>query len=68
MDPHIIFAGYRVRHPMKNDILLRIQTDGEKCADPKTGVVKNWTPIEAFKKAIYNLSDELASLHYLIEI
>jgi hypothetical protein len=53
---------------MKNYILLKIQTDGEKCADPKTGVVKNWTPIEAFKKAIYNLSDELASLHYLIEI
>lgn len=67
INPHIIFAGYRVRHPMKNDILLRIQTDGGETVDSNNKKIKVWTPIEAFKKAVDDLSEALESLHSFIE-
>ena len=28
-DPSVLFAGYRVPHPLKNNIELKVQTDAE---------------------------------------
>jgi DNA-directed RNA polymerase II subunit RPB11 len=38
-DPSVLFAGYKVPHPLENDILLKIQTDDRS------------NPAEALKRA-----------------
>ncbi|KAK1925065.1 putative DNA-directed RNA polymerase ii 13.3 kDa polypeptide [Papiliotrema laurentii] len=39
LDPSVLFAGYKVPHPLENDILLKIQTDDRS------------NPAEALKRA-----------------
>ncbi|ADV20457.1 DNA-directed RNA polymerase ii 13.3 kDa polypeptide, putative [Cryptococcus gattii WM276] len=43
LDPTVLFAGYKVPHPLENDILLKIQTDERS------------NPAEALKRACHEL-------------
>lgn len=47
-DPNVIFAGYKIPHPLENKFILRIQTTAD-CA-----------PYEALNSAITDLLSELA--------
>ena len=49
-DPKVLFAGYRVTHPLENKISLRVQT------------TTDYTPQEAFKEAIRSLIRELDTI------
>ena len=46
-DPRVLFAGYRITHPLENSIMLRVQTT--------TG----FSPHQAFTEAINGISREL---------
>lgn len=47
-DPHVLFAGYKVPHPLEHKFVIRIQTTSD-C-----------TPHEAFMHAITDLMAELS--------
>lgn len=47
-DPNVIFAGYKVPHPLENKFILRIQTTAD------------YAPHEALNNAITDLLSELA--------
>lgn len=49
-DPNVLFAGYRVPHPLEHKFLLRIQT------------TPDYAPQEAFTNAITDLLSELSLL------
>eukprot|EP01088_Endostelium_zonatum_P015776 TRINITY_DN4004_c0_g1_i1.p1 TRINITY_DN4004_c0_g1~~TRINITY_DN4004_c0_g1_i1.p1 ORF type:complete len:119 (-),score=24.20 TRINITY_DN4004_c0_g1_i1:66-422(-) len=49
-DPDVLFAGYRVPHPLHHDILVRIQTN------------KNSNPHIAMNKAVQSLKHEFMSI------
>lgn len=47
-DPHVLFAGYKVPHPLEHKFVIRIQTTSD------------YTPHEAFMHAITDLIAELS--------
>lgn len=47
-DPHVLFAGYKVPHPLEHKFVIRIQTTSE------------YSPTEAFTNAITDLMSELS--------
>lgn len=49
-DPHVLFAGYKVPHPLEHKFVIRIQTTSD------------YTPQEAFMNAITDLMSELSLL------
>lgn len=48
-DPNVIFAGYKVPHPLEHKFILRIQTSSS-----------DYSPQEALKNAITDLSSEIS--------
>merc|ERR1719161_3463381 len=61
-DDHVLFAGYRIIHPMKRDLLVRIRTDGAQIKDHLENSKITWTPIRAFNLALSKIDDEFGSL------
>merc|ERR1712217_156093 len=61
-DNHVIFAGYKVIHPLKYELLLRIRTDSAQInsSDPKK--YYSWTPTKALINSIEILEKELITL------
>ena len=49
-DPQVLFAGYKVPHPLEHYFVLRIQTTSD------------YTPTEAFQNAITDLISEISLL------
>lgn len=49
-DPHVLFAGYKVPHPLEHKFVLRVQT------------TPDYTPQEAFTNAITDLVSEISLL------
>jgi len=49
-DPHVLFAGYKVPHPLEHKFILRIQTTSE------------YSPQEALMNAIADLISEMSLL------
>lgn len=49
-DPNVLFAGYKVTHPLEHKIVIRVQTTSD------------YTPQEAFTNAITDLISELSLL------
>ncbi|ESN96040.1 hypothetical protein HELRODRAFT_163066 [Helobdella robusta] len=49
-DPHVLFAGYKIPHPLEHKFVLRIQTTSE------------YSPQEAFTNAITDLISEISLL------
>lgn len=49
-DPHVLFAGYKVPHPLEHKFVLRVQT------------TPDYTPQEAFTNAITDLASEISLL------
>lgn len=47
-DPKVLFAGYKLPHPLEHKFVLRIQTTSD------------YTPQEAFMNAITDLTSELS--------
>lgn len=50
-DPKVLFAGYKVAHPLEHKFTLRIQTQGD------------YTPIDALINAINDLHAEISRLN-----
>eukprot|EP00124_Ichthyophonus_hoferi_P005995 Ihof_evm1s1105 gene=Ihof_evmTU1s1105 len=50
-DPHVIFSGYRMPHPMEYRMELRVQTDSA-----------NYSPVDALEQAIRDLVAECTHL------
>lgn len=48
-DPNVIFAGYKVPHPLEHKFVLRVQTSSS-----------DYTPQEALKNAITDLISEIS--------
>lgn len=49
-EPHVIFSGYKIPHPLVAEVVVRVQTDGEI------------TPQEAFSSALTDLISEVCLL------
>ena len=49
-DPQVLFAGYKVPHPLENKFIIRIQT------------TPDYSPQEAFTNAITDLISEVSLL------
>ena len=49
-EPHVVFCGYIVPHPLEHYFKLRVQTDG------------SIIPVDAFKNALGTLTQQLTSL------
>ena len=49
-DPKVIFAGYKVPHPLQHEFIVRIQT------------TTDYTPQEALMNAVKDLISEIALL------
>jgi len=49
-DPQVLFAGYKVPHPLEHKIIIRVQT------------TPDYSPQEAFTNAITDLISELSLL------
>lgn len=49
-DPNVLFAGYKVTHPLEHKIVVRVQTTAD------------YSPQEAFTNAITDLISELSLL------
>lgn len=49
-DPNVLFAGYKVPHPLEHKIIVRVQT------------TPDYTPQDAFTNAITDLISELSLL------
>jgi DNA-directed RNA polymerase II subunit RPB11 len=49
-DPQVLFAGYKVPHPLEHRVVLRVQTTNE------------YSPQEAFSNAITDLISEISLL------
>ncbi|XP_014666663.1 PREDICTED: DNA-directed RNA polymerase II subunit RPB11-a-like [Priapulus caudatus] len=49
-DPQVLFAGYKVPHPLEHKFVLRVQTTAD------------YTPQEAFTNAVTDLVSELSLL------
>ncbi|CAF1151083.1 unnamed protein product [Adineta steineri] len=47
-DPQVIFAGYKIPHPLENKVILRVQTSGHE-----------YSPINAMENAIKDLIFEI---------
>lgn len=47
-DPNVIFAGYKVPHPLEHKFILRVQTTGD------------YTPQDALKNALSDLNSEIS--------
>lgn len=50
LDPTVLFAGYKVPHPLENNILLKIQTDEQS------------NPADAFKRACFFLIGQIQTI------
>lgn len=50
-DPKVLFAGYKVAHPLEHKFTLRIQTEGD------------YTPMDALINAINDLHAEISLLN-----
>ena len=50
-DPQVIFAGYKIPHPLENKVILRVQTAGH-----------DYSPIQAMENAIKDLIFEMDML------
>merc|ERR1712224_533460 len=59
--PLVLFAGYRVCHPLKSETLFKIQTLSHNSLIMKENITLK--PIDAFKWALELIIDELAILH-----
>lgn len=47
-DPHVIFAGYKIPHPLEHKVILRVQTTEQ-----------DYTPVHAMENAIKDLIFEM---------
>merc|ERR1712118_350047 len=47
-DKHVVFAGYRVAHPLSHEVVIRVQTDGAQILNPLVHKEEIWTPVMAF--------------------
>merc|ERR1711976_454278 len=59
---HVIFAGYRLPHPMKNTISIHLKTDGARILNPKLNLQIPYTPSMAFKHALIQLEEGFTAL------
>lgn len=50
-DPQVIFAGYKIPHPLENKFILRVQT-----------INSDYSPIQAMENAIRDLIFEMDTL------
>jgi DNA-directed RNA polymerase II subunit RPB11 len=50
-DPQVIFAGYKIPHPLEHKVILRVQT-----------VSHEYSPIQAIENAIKDLIEEMDML------
>lgn len=55
-DPQVIFAGYRVPHPLEHKFVLRVQTTAD------------YSPHEAFTNAITDLMSEVSLLEERLKV
>uniref|UniRef100_G3QPD8 DNA-directed RNA polymerase RBP11-like dimerisation domain-containing protein n=1 Tax=Gorilla gorilla gorilla TaxID=9595 RepID=G3QPD8_GORGO len=55
-DPQVLFAGYKVPHPLEHKIIIRVQT------------TPDYSPQEAFTNAITNLISELSLLEECFQV
>lgn len=55
-DPRILFAGYKIPHPLEHKFVLRIQT------------TPDYTPQEAFTSAITDLMSEISLLEERFQV
>ncbi len=55
-DPQVIFAGYRVPHPLEHKFVLRVQTTAD------------YSPHEAFANAITDLISEVSLLEERLKV
>eukprot|EP00771_Trimastix_marina_P000624 gnl/Trimastix_PCT/1645.p1 GENE.gnl/Trimastix_PCT/1645~~gnl/Trimastix_PCT/1645.p1 ORF type:complete len:127 (+),score=15.55 gnl/Trimastix_PCT/1645:92-472(+) len=55
-DPHVLFAGYQIPHPLENVLVVRIQTDGTMFDDIL------YTPTLAFINCLKDLQSEMSVL------
>ncbi|KAL6769459.1 RPB11 [Auxenochlorella protothecoides x Auxenochlorella symbiontica] len=49
-DPHVIFSGYKIPHPLEYRMLIKVQTDGRE------------TPVAATQKAVDKLVEKVRSI------
>lgn len=49
-DKNVIFAGYRIPHPLEYQMVVKIQTNGKK------------TPIKAMQTALQDLGEEVSDI------
>ncbi|MQL79105.1 hypothetical protein Taro_011531 [Colocasia esculenta] len=54
-DPNVLFAGYKLPHPLQYKILLRVQTTSQS------------SPMQAYNQAINDLDKELEILKNAFE-
>eukprot|EP00244_Chara_vulgaris_P013035 TRINITY_DN7189_c0_g2_i1.p1 TRINITY_DN7189_c0_g2~~TRINITY_DN7189_c0_g2_i1.p1 ORF type:complete len:116 (+),score=10.74 TRINITY_DN7189_c0_g2_i1:77-424(+) len=54
-DPNVLFAGYKLPHPLQHHVLIRVQTNG---------II---SPLRAFSQAITDLDNELTHLKQQFE-
>ena len=55
-DPQVIFAGYRVPHPLEHKFVLRVQTTSD------------YSPHEAFTNALTDLMSEVSLLEERLKV
>ncbi|VDL57721.1 unnamed protein product [Hymenolepis diminuta] len=49
-DPRVLFAGYKIPHPLEHRVVIRVQTTASV------------TPVEVFSSAIRDLISEISSI------
>ena len=56
-DPQVIFAGYKIPHPLEHKVILRVQT-----------INSDYTPIQAMENAIKDLIFEMDMLEDRVKV
>jgi DNA-directed RNA polymerase II subunit RPB11 len=54
-DPDVLFAGYKMPHPLEQRVLLKVRT------------TRSTTPPTSFSKAVNALADQIAQLRGVLE-
>uniref|UniRef100_A0A7N6BPY7 DNA-directed RNA polymerase RBP11-like dimerisation domain-containing protein n=1 Tax=Anabas testudineus TaxID=64144 RepID=A0A7N6BPY7_ANATE len=61
-DPQVLFAGYKVPHPLEHKIVIRVQTTPDYSPQVTHTHTPAYSPQEAFTNAITDLISELSLL------
>ena len=56
-DPQVIFAGYKIPHPLEHKVVLRVQT-----------INSDYTPVQAMENAIKDLIFEMDMLEDRVKV